>query len=547
MKDTKWILVTGGVLSGLGKGTATASIGKLLPKGIKVVTFKCDGYLNVDPGTINPFEHGEVFVLDDGGEVDMDFGHYERFLNISCRSDWNLTSGKMFYSLISKERKGDFLGGTVQIIPHLTNEIKGVLRSIAEKEDADVALVEIGGTIGDIENSWFVEAVRQLRKDVGHENVMHIHLTHVPMLRHVGQQKTKPAQRDVEMVRSLGLIPDVIIARSEDELSEEARRKLALFCDVADDAVISGKDISIVYEVPLMFEDQGMQKLIYRKFGFEGEDGLSEWRRLVGKIKNSRKAVKVAICGKYTALNDSYASLIEALTHAGAHAGAKIDIEFIETTELERKKDAVQQRLKGRDAIIVPIGFGGRGAEGKVRCIQYARENNIPFLGLCFGLQLAIVEFARNVCGLKDANSTEINPSTKNPVVDILPEQKNVSQKGGTMRLGLYEADLKPGTRTAKLYGGLKVSERHRHRYEVNPQYHEVLKSNGMVISGTSENGRLVEFIELPNHPFFCATQAHPEYRSRLEKPSPLFSGLVKAALDVLEKKSESKFYNRMA
>ncbi len=546
MKDTKWILVSGGVLSGLGKGTATASIGKLLPKSLKIITFKCDGYLNVDPGTINPFEHGEVFVLDDGGEVDMDFGHYERFLNINCKSDWNLTSGKMFFSLINKERKGDFLGGTVQIIPHLTNEIKSTLRSIAEREDADVALIEIGGTIGDIENSWFVESARQLRKDVGHDNVMHIHLTHVPMLRHVGQQKTKPAQRDVEMVRSLGLIPDVIIARSEDDLSDEARKKLALFCDVSDDAVISGKDISVVYEVPLMFADQGMQKLIYKKFGLEGEDGLAEWRKLVNKIKNCKKTIQVAICGKYTALNDSYASLIEALTHAGTHVGAKIQIEFIETTEVERKKDAAEARLKGKDAIIVPIGFGGRGAEGKIKCIQYARENNIPYLGLCFGLQLAIIEYARNVCGLKDANSTEINPNTKNPVVDILPGQKNVVNKGGTMRLGSYDADLKAGTKTAKLYGSLKASERHRHRYEVNPQYHEILKNNGMVISGTSENGRLVEFIELANHPFFCATQAHPEYKSRLEKPSPLFLGFVKAALEVMEKKAETKFYNKM-
>ncbi len=549
MANAKWIIVTGGVLSGLGKGTATASIGKLLPKGLKVVPIKCDGYLNVDPGTINPFEHGEVFVLDDGGEVDMDFGHYERFLDINCRNDWNLTSGKMFNAVITRERKGDYLGGTVQIIPHLTNEIKGTLKAIAEKEQADVILIEIGGTIGDIENSWFIEAVRQLRKDVGHENFMHIHLTHVPMLRHVGQQKTKPAQRDVETVRSLGLIPDIIIARSEDALSEEARKKISLFCDVPDEAVISGRDISVVYEIPLMFADQGMQKLIYKKFGFDGDDDLKEWRKLVEKIKTCKKNVNIAICGKYTALNDSYASLIESLVHAGAHLNAKANIGFVETTDLEKKKGAVEAKLKGKDAIIVPIGFGGRGAEGKIKCIQYARENLVPFLGLCFGLQLAVVEFARDICNLKDANSTEINPDTKHPVVDILPEQKNVVDKGGTMRLGLYEADLKAATKVAKLYGSTKIAERHRHRYEVNPEYHEILKSNGLIISGTSENGRLAEFIELPSHmhPYFVATQAHPEYRTRLERPSPLFYGLIKAALETKEKKEEAKFYNKLS
>lgn len=544
MKNTKWIIVTGGVLSGLGKGTATASIGKLLPKGLKVVPVKCDGYLNVDPGTINPFEHGEVFVLDDGGEVDMDFGHYERFLDISCKADWNLTSGKIFYALINKERKGDFLGGTVQIIPHVTNEIKARLKGIAEKEEADVMLIEIGGTIGDIENSWFIEAVRQLRNEIGHENLMHVHLTYIPMLKHVGQQKTKPAQRDVETVRSLGLIPDIIIARSEHPLSEEAKKKIALFCDVREEAVISGRDISIVYEIPLMFADQGMQKLIFKKLNLNGEDDLKEWRKLVDKIKNCKKNVNVAICGKYTALNDSYASLIESLTHAGIHLGAKVNIEFVETTDIEKGKISVEQKLKKKDAIIVPIGFGSRGTEGKIECIKYSRKNNIPFLGLCFGLQLAVIEFARNVCNLKDANSTEINPKTGHPVVAILPEQENVKQLGGTMRLGLYEADLKPGTKTAKLYGSLKVSERHRHRYEVNPEYHETLKSNGLVISGTSENGRLVEFIELPNHPYFCATQAHPEYRTRLERPSPLYYGLIKAVLDLQEKKATAKFYN---
>ena len=546
MASTKWIIVTGGVVSGLGKGIATASIGKLMPKGMKIVPIKCDGYLNVDPGTINPFEHGEVFVLDDGGEVDMDFGHYERFLNISCKRDWNLTSGKLFYQIISKERKGDYLGATVQIIPHLTNEIKNVFKKIAETESPDVIMIEIGGTIGDFENPWFVEAVRQLRKEVGHENFMHIHLTHIPMLRHVGQQKTKPAQRDVETVRSYGLFPDIIIARSEDELSEDVRKKIALFCDVDDDAVISGKDISVIYEIPLMFAEQGMQKLIYRKFGFEGEDGLKEWNKLVDKIKNSKKTLNIAICGKYTALNDSYASLIEALNHAGANLGAKINIEFIETTDLEKKKGLVDEKLKKKDAIIVPIGFGGRGAEGKIQCIRYAREKKVPFLGLCFGLQLAVVEYARNMCGMKDANSTEIDSNTKHPVIDIMPEQKTVTEKGGTMRLGLYEAELKPGSNVARLYGSTKASERHRHRYEVNPEYHAILREKGLIISGTSEKGRLVEYIELAGHPYFVATQAHPEYKTRLEKPSPLFYGLIKAALELKSENNEKKFYNKL-
>ncbi len=531
-KKTKWIIVTGGVISGLGKGTATASIGKLLSRNFKVVPIKCDGYLNVDPGTMNPFEHGEVFVLDDGGEVDMDFGHYERFLDVSCKSDWNLTTGKIFDSVIRKERRGDFLGGTVQIIPHITNEIRNKWRSIAEKEKADIIIIEIGGTVGDIENSWFIEAARQLRKDVGHENIMYIHLTYVPFVKSVGQQKTKTAQRDVEGLRAKGIIPDIIVGRSEVDLSKEARKKLAMFCDVDDNAVISARNIETIYEIPVMFEEQGMLNLISKGFGFTPKRDLAEWKALISKLKSPKYSINVAICGKYTMLNDSYASLIEALIHAGANLDSSVSIKFIETTDIEEGKVKVQEALKGMDAIIVPIGFGSRGAEGKIECIKYARTANIPFLGLCFGLQLAVVEFARNVCGVKDANSTEVNPKTKNPIIEILPEQEKVTEKGATMRLGLQDADLRKGSVVAKLYGSSKCSERHRHRYEVNPEYHKILEEKGMVISGSSMNGRLAEFIEIPSHPYFVATQAHPEYRSRLEKPSPLFFGLIKAAIE---------------
>lgn len=525
----KWIIVTGGVLSGIGKGTATAAIGKLLSRNFKLVPIKCDGYINIDPGTMNPFEHGEVFVLDDGGEVDMDFGHYERFLNISCKFDWNLTTGKIFDSVIKKERKGDFLGHTVQIIPHITNEIKNRFFEIAKKEQADIMLIEIGGTVGDIENSWFIESVRQLKKEVGPDNILYVHLSYVPFFKAVGQQKTKPVQKDVERLRERGILPDIIIGRSEDYLTTETKKKIALFCDVDEDAVISGKDIETIYEIPLVFDEQGMLNIISKKFNFKPNRDLGYWKKLVEKIKNPTKKINVAICGKYTALADSYASLKEAIVHAGAAYGIKPIIQFIETTDIELGKKTVKESLKGFDGIIIPIGFGERGAEGKISCIKYAREKNIPFLGLCFGLQLAVIEFARNVCKLENANSTELNPNTKYPVVDILPEQKKVKDLGGTMRLGLYTADLLKGSIVAKLYNSNKASERHRHRYEVNPEYHDILKKSGLVLSGTSENGRLVEFIELSKHKYFVATQAHPEYRSRLEKPSPLFLGFVKA------------------
>jgi CTP synthase len=530
----KWIIVTGGVLSGLGKGISAASIGKLLSRDFKVVPIKCDGYLNVDPGTMNPFEHGEVFVLDDGGEVDMDFGHYERFLGISCKHEWNLTTGNVFNNVIQNERKGDFLGGTVQVIPHITNEIKKRWKEIARNEKADVVTIEIGGTIGDIENSWFVEAARQMKKDVGAENILYVHLTYVPFVKSVGEQKTKPAQRDVETLRSVGIVPDVIIGRSEQKLLKKTKQKLALFCDVPEEAVISGKDVENIYEIPMWYEEEGMLNILAKSFCFEPKKDMKEWKELVEKMKNSRSEIKIAICGKYTALNDSYASLIEAIRHASANLEVKPSIEFIETTDFEECKKTLDECLKEKDAIIVPIGFGDRGAEGKIKVIEYARTNKIPYLGLCFGLQLAVIEFARNVCGLKDANSTEINPETKDPVVMILPEQKDVKELGGTMRLGLQKAELAKGSIVQELYNSQTCEERHRHRYEVNPDYHKILEKGGLIISGSSRNGKIAEFIELPKevHPYFVATQAHPEYKSRLECPSPLFFGLIKAAIE---------------
>ncbi|MAG15504.1 CTP synthetase [Candidatus Woesearchaeota archaeon] len=530
--STKWIIVTGGVISGLGKGISAAAIGKLLSGNFKVVPIKCDGYLNIDPGTMNPFEHGEVFVLEDGGEVDMDFGHYERFLNINCKSGWNLTTGKIFDSIIKQERKGEFLGKTVQVIPHLTNEIKRQWMKIAKEEKADVMTIEIGGTVGDIENSWFVEAARQLKKDIGSDNVLYVHLSYVPFVKTAGQQKTKPAQRDVQLLRETGIVPDIMIGRSEVPLTKESKSKLALYCDVLEEAVISAPDVKTIYELPITFEEEGILRIISKKFNFTPKTNLEEWKKLIGNIKNHTKTINIALCGKYTGLTDAYASLIESLNHAGAHLSTKVNVELIETTDIEEGKVPIDQLLADKDAIIVPIGFGSRGAEGKISTVRYAREHNIPFLGLCFGLQIAVIEFARNVCGFKDANSTEIDPKTKDPVVMILPEQMKIIEKGGTMRLGAEKSILKRGTKTTQLYGNTTVYERHRHRYEVNPKYHKILEKHGMVISGSSRNGKLVEFIELPNLKFFAATQAHPEYKSRLETPSPLYYGLVKAAVE---------------
>ncbi|MBT3405795.1 CTP synthase (glutamine hydrolyzing) [Candidatus Woesearchaeota archaeon] len=531
-KRVKWIVVTGGVLSGLGKGIVSASIGRLLANGLKIVPVKCDGYLNVDPGTMNPVEHGEVFVLDDGGEVDLDFGHYERFLSTSCKFTWNLTSGKIFQSLVERERRGDFLGKTVQIVPHVTGEIKRKLREIASDEKADVMLIEIGGTVGDLENLWFLEAIRELQSEVAGDEFLCVHLGYIPVIDAQGQQKTKPMQQSTLFLRERGLFPDVFVGRSKERLADKAKEKLHWTCGVEKDAVISDPDCYSVYEIPLIFEEEGLKEKLERKLKLNIKSDLTDWKRLVHNILNPEKEITIAICGKYTELADSYISIEESLKHAGAHFKTRVHVKWIETTDIESGAVSNSEIFDGVQGLIIPGGFGSRGIEGKISAIKYARENNIPFLGLCYGLQLAVVEFARNVCGLRSANSTEVDEDCKEPVVYIMPEQRQVTIKGATMRLGSYEALLTEGSTVAKLYGDTVAHERHRHRYEVNPDYHTMLEKNGLVLSGKSKDGVLVEFIELPGHKYFVATQAHPELKSRLESPAPLFYGLIEACLE---------------
>ncbi|MBW1786683.1 MAG: CTP synthase (glutamine hydrolyzing) [Deltaproteobacteria bacterium] len=523
---TKYIIVTGGVLSGLGKGIAAASIGHLLSSKLKIVPIKCDGYLNVDPGTMNPFEHGEVFVLDDGGEVDMDFGHYERFLAVTCQTKWNLTMGKVFDMVRQKERRGDYLGKTVQYIPHVTNVIKDHVFSVAKDENPDLVIVEIGGTVGDIENELFLESMRQLKEDVGRENIIYIHLTYVPIPYGVSEQKSKPTQQSVNLLKQRGIFPDIIIGRCSEFLTKEIKGKISSFCDVSPEAVITGLDVEDIYEIPIIFEREGLPEIIHKKLNIYSPPDLRKWKQLIENIRHPTREITVAMCGKYTKLEDSYASIVESFNHCSGHLGCKVNLQWVETTDL---KDT--SFLDQVDGIVVPGGFGSRGAEGKIEAIRQARERDIPFLGLCLGLQLGVIEFCRNVCGLTGANSTEMDPNTPHPVIDILPEQREISDKGGTMRLGAYPALLKEGSVVRKLYGTEEASERHRHRYEVNPAYHDTILEHGLVFSGTSRDGRLVEFIELPASKYFVATQAHPELKSRMEKPAPLFFGFVKACL----------------
>lgn len=524
--STKFIIVTGGVLSGLGKGIAAASIGHLLSSRLKVIPVKCDGYLNVDPGTMNPFEHGEVFVLDDGREVDMDFGHYERFLGVTCKSKWNLTMGKVFDMVREKERRGDYLGKTVQYIPHVTDVIKNHIFEIADEEKPDLMIVEIGGTVGDIENELFLESVRQMKEDVGRENILYVHLTYVPIPYGVNEQKSKPTQQSVNLLKQRGIFPDIIIGRCSQFLTRQIKAKISSFCDVSPEAVITGLDVDDIYEIPIVFEQEGLPEIIHKKLNIYSPPDLGKWKALIESIRHPTREITVAMCGKYTMLEDSYASIIESFNHCAAHLGCKVNLKWVETTDL--RDVSFLQEVHG---VVVPGGFGVRGSEGKIEVIRAVREQGIPFLGLCLGLQLAVIEFARHVCHMPEANSTEMDPETPNPVIDVLPEQRAVTDKGGTMRLGAYPAVLKEGTRVRALYGAEEISERHRHRYEVNPGYHALIQENGMVFSGTSRDGRLVEFIELPEHPFFVATQAHPELKSRMERPAPLFQGFVEACL----------------
>ena len=536
--STKFIVVTGGVLSGLGKGIAAASIGNLLSGRLKVIPVKCDGYLNTDPGTMNPIEHGEVFVQDDGGEVDMDFGHYERFMGIETKFYWNLTMGKVFKNILDKERRGDYLGKTVQFIPHVTDSIKNWYHEIAAKENADVLLIEVGGTVGDLENQFYLEAIRQLKRDVGEDNLIYVHLTYVPVPEGVHEQKSKPTQMSVRLLNEKGIEPDIIIGRCSELLNPSIKEKIASYCNISPSAVISGPDVASVYEIPLIYEKEGLPELLHTALGIYSPPDLRQWDTWVTNIKNNqvnpRKVVTIALCGKYTTLEDSYASVVEALTHCGAHLNCKVEIKWVDTAKLTDTA-SVEAALKGAQGVIVPGGFGHRGIEGKIKVIQYVREKNIPYLGICYGMQLAVVEYARNMAGLKDANTSEVREegvTVPHPVIDILPGQKNLSNKGGTMRLGGHDVEIKNNSVAYRIFGNKTlVRQRFRHRYEVNPEYIKPLEDKGLVFSGKHPTENIMQVMELPDHKFFMGCQFHPELTSSLRSPSPLFYHLVKAAL----------------
>ncbi len=533
-----YIIVTGGVISGLGKGITTASIGKILENhGYKVTAIKIDPYINFDAGTLRPTEHGEVWVTEDGGEIDQDLGHYERFLDINIPKCNNITTGQVYSAVIEKERNGKYLGKTVQPIPHVTDEIKRRIRTPGEQSKFDFVLVEIGGTVGDYENVLFLEAVRQMKHEG--EKVIYVHVTYVPVLKSLGEAKTKPTQHSVKLLREIGIQPDFIITRSEKPLDDVRKEKIALFCNVSGDDVISDSNIDNVYGVPLLFEEQALCKKILKKLGLRKDEiDFNAWKNYIAKIRKLDKKVKIGIVGKYFdigafKLSDSYISVIEAVKHAAWNNTVRPEIEWIDSKIFEKRPRKIVN-LKKVDAIIVPGGFGLSGVEGKITTIKYARENKIPYLGLCLGMQLAVVEYARNVCGLKAANTTEVEKNTPHPVIDFIPDQVKIvteSRYGATMRLGAYPAILSEGSLIRKLYDDQnKVYERHRHRYEVNPQYIEILEKKGLLFSGRSPDGILMEFMELPGHPYFTATQAHPEFKSRPMKPAPLFDGLIKAA-----------------
>jgi len=524
---TKYIIVAGGVMSGLGKGITTASIGRLLvDMGYKVIPIKIDPYINIDAGTMNPFQHGEVYVLKDGTEVDLDLGHYERFIGVELTGNHNITTGKIYSKVIEKERNGNYLGKTVQIIPHITDEIKLWIRKMAMENNAEICIVEIGGTVGDIESMPFLEAIRQMHNEERDEDFLLIHVTLIPL--DLGkEQKTKPTQHSVKELRRIGLQPDIIVGRCADKLKEETKRKISLFCDVPVEGVISAEDAKDIYEVPLMFKNEKLDKYIIKKLKLQERKQSNEWEKMVKRLQNFEKKIKIAIIGKYINVKDSYLSIREALKHAGIATGCKVNILWIESENLE-KEDKVKIDA---DGILVPGGFGQRGTEGKIKAIQYARENNIPFLGICFGFQLAVIEFARHIIGWKDGNSSEL-AKTEHPVIDLLPEQSKVNRFGGTMRLGDIEITIKPKTIANKLYGKEKIYERHRHRYEVNPKFISEFEKHGLVFSGYSDNGRRIEIIEYPKNNFFLGTQFHPEFKSRPYSPSPPFIGFVKAALE---------------
>ena len=527
---TKFIFVTGGVLSSLGKGLASASIGSLLEgMGFKVTLLKFDPYINVDAGTMSPFQHGEVFVTDDGAETDLDLGHYERFTEAILTRDNNVTTGQVYHSVITKERRGDYLGGTVQVIPHITDEIKRSIHRVAM--GVDVVIVEVGGTVGDIEGLPFLEAIRQFRADVGRENVLYVHLTLVPYITTAGELKSKPTQHSVKELLEIGIQPDILLCRTDRFLPKDLRAKIALFCNVSERAVITAKDVSTIYEVPLVFHQEGLDEIIVEMLNLpKTPQDLSLWEEIVGKIKNPSRTVSIAVVGKYLELKDAYKSLAEAIVHGGIANDAQVQVKPVEAEKVER--DGPKQYLDDVSGVLVPGGFGVRGIEGKIEAIQYAREEGVPFFGICLGLQCAVIEFARHVCHLLEANSREFDQKTPHPVIDLLPEQRGITNLGGTMRLGSYPCRLVKPSKAYEAYGREEIAERHRHRYEVNNAYRDLLERQGMVVSGLYPEGDLVEIIELPHHPWFVGCQFHPEFTSRPKRPHPLFRAFIKAALE---------------
>ena len=534
--NTKYIFVTGGVVSSLGKGITAASLGRLLKsRGYKVTIQKFDPYINIDPGTMSPYQHGEVFVTDDGAETDLDLGHYERFIDINLSKNSNTTTGKIYQSVINKERRGDYLGGTVQVIPHITNAIKERVFRVGKQDNADFVITEIGGTVGDIESLPFLEAIRQVKKDVGKNDVLYIHVTLVPYIAAAGELKTKPTQHSVKELRSIGISPDIIVCRSEKPISKGMREKIAMFCDVDPDAVIQNMTAESIYQVPMLMEEQGLDTIVLRKLEMEDKPkDMSGWHDMVARIlKHYDRKVTIAVVGKYVALQDAYISITESLRHAAVANESMLDIKWVNAEEIEADGTDMDEVMAGVDGILVPGGFGNRGIEGKIKAVQYAREHKIPFFGICLGMQCAVIEFARHVCGMADANSSEFNPDSEHPVIDLMPEQIDVEDMGGTMRLGLYPCKVYPDTLTSKAYNAELIYERHRHRYEFNNAFREQIVGKGLRLGGTLPNGRLVEIVELPEseHPWFLGAQFHPEFKSRPTHAHPLFRDFVAAAV----------------
>ncbi len=530
----RYIFITGGVVSSLGKGIVSASVGKLLEsKGLRVMLMKCDPYLNVDPGTMSPYQHGEVYVTEDGAETDLDLGHYERFTSTELSKLNNITTGKVYFSVINKERRGDYLGATVQVVPHITDEIKQSIKGVSQNKAVDVVICEIGGTVGDIESLPFLEAIRQFRQDVGRDNAINIHLTLIPYIRVADEIKTKPTQHSVGKMREIGIQPDILLCRTERKLSRDVREKIALFCNVETEQVIQALDVQDIYEVPLALKEEGLDSIIVRLLKLNCDDGdakLKGWKtNVVDKAINPTKHVVIGVVGKYVQLQDAYKSIYEALKHGGIANDAKVEVRKIDAEDL--MAPAAEKLLKGLNGVLVPGGFGDRGIEGKIKAVKYARENKMPFFGICLGMQCAVIEFSRNACGLNRSNSTEFNKTTPFPVISLLEEQKRVKDLGGTMRLGSYPCHVKKGTKASKAYGRESITERHRHRYEFNNKYKVKMETNGMIISGASPNGRLVEIVELSGHPWFVGCQFHPEFKSKPDQAHPLFRDFIKASL----------------